>query len=192
MSSDSLEKLYQRIKKAYPDKRLVFGDGDKAAPVLLIGEAPGKDEVEAGRPFVGKAGKNLDRFLEEIALSRTDFYVTNVCKFRPTKISAKQTVSNRPPTKDEVIFAQPFLIEEIGLLAPKVIVTLGNTPLRAVTNERATIGDVHGKQIKITLNKKEYALFALYHPASIIYNPSLRLVCEQDMKMLRACLENIL
>ncbi len=192
MSLHSLEKLYQRIQEAYPGERLVFGDGDSGAPVLLIGEAPGRDEVSEGRPFVGKAGKNLDAFLAEIGLARADFYVTNVCKFRPTKTSAKNTVSNRPPTKKETAFAMPFLHEEIGLIAPKIIVTLGNTPLRAVAGDSATIGALHGVLRETTVGGVGYHLFPLYHPASIIYNPSLKETYQRDLALFSACVENIL
>lgn len=191
MKSKTLESLYRKIQRAYPGERLVFGDGNPNAPLLLVGEAPGRDEVAEGRPFVGRAGRNLDEFVESVGLARTDFYVTNVCKFRPTKTSAKNTVSNRPPTRDEVLFAQPFLHEEISLLAPKVIVTLGNTPLRAVADMSANIGQMHGKAAEILLEGREYRLFPLYHPASIIYNPSLKDTYVQDLKGLSACLENI-
>lgn len=192
MSLHSLKKLYKRIEEAYPGERLVFGDGEPAAPVLLIGEAPGRDEVNEGRPFVGKAGRNLDAFLAEIGLTRADFYVTNVCKFRPTKTSAKNTVSNRPPTKKEVAFAQPFLHEEIELIAPKIIVTLGNTPLRAVAGDVANIGALHGVLRETTIMGAPYHLFPLYHPASIIYNPSLKETYQRDLSLFSACVANIL
>lgn len=189
--SDALDALYQTIQKAYPEERLVFGDGNCAAPILLIGEAPGREEIEAGRPFVGKAGRNLDGFLEAAGLTRADFYVTNVCKFRPTKTSAKNTLSNRPPTKREAEAARPFLHDEIGLLAPKVVVTLGNTPLRAVSEETMCIGGVHGQLLETDINGRSYPLFPLYHPASVIYNPALKETYEQDIKRFSACLENI-
>lgn len=189
MNLNSLEKLYRRISGTYPGQELVFGDGKPDAGLMLVGEAPGRDEVAQKKPFVGKAGKNLTGFLETLGLSREELYVTNVCKFRPTKISAKNTVSNRPPTKEEILAAQPFLWEEIGLVAPRLIVTLGNTPLRAVRGFDANIGDYHGKPERADVGGKEYRLFALYHPASIIYNPSLKETYSRDLSNLAVLLE---
>ena len=147
---------------------------EKKPEIMLIGEAPGKDEVTQKKPFVGRAGKNLAEFLGASGLKREDLYVTNVCKFRPTKISAKNTVSNRPPTKEEILAARPFLHEEIRLVSPRLLVTLGNTPLHAVWDFSVNIGGCHGAAEKIMLEKNGYWLFPLYHPASIIYNPALK------------------
>ncbi len=184
MDSNSLERLYDRISGAYPGQELVFGDGKPDAGLMLVGEAPGRDEVAQKKPFVGRAGQNLTGFLKTLGLSRTEIYVTNVCKFRPTKVSAKNTVSNRPPTREEILAAQPFLWEEIRLVAPRLLVTLGNTPLRAVRGFNAVIGDHHGKAERISLGTGKYWLFALYHPASIIYNPSLKETYSQDLSNL--------
>lgn len=181
----SLSRLYKEIEAFYPETELVFGDGDAKASLLLIGEAPGRDEVGQKKPFVGKAGKNLNEFLEVLELRREQIYITNVCKFRPFKVSAKGTISNRPPTKQEVLAAQVFLHREIGEICPHMIVTLGNTPLRAVKNDpAATIGAFHGRPEKVVVEGREYLLFALYHPASIIYNPSLKEVYHSDLKSL--------
>ncbi|MEG2575986.1 MAG: uracil-DNA glycosylase, partial [Christensenella sp.] len=191
MKAQQLRELYARIQKNYPDERLVFGDGNIDARLLLIGEAPGKEEIAKGRPFVGKAGKNLDEFLTSLALTRENFYLTNVCKFRPTKTSAKNSISNRPPTKAEILAAQPFLREETAIIAPKIIVTLGNTPLRAVTDFSADIGKCHGRAV-CAANVGGAVLFALYHPASIIYNPSLKETYIQDISKLALLLQQIL
>lgn len=186
-----LNKLYQKIGAFYGDTPLVFGEGNARASLLVIGEAPGREEVIKGRPFVGKAGKNLDGFLQAVNLAREDIYITNVCKFRPHKISGRGTVSNRPPTKEEIGQASGFLREEIALITPQTIVTLGNTPLRAVLNDfSATIGAYHGRARKCKLDGKQYTLFALYHPASIIYNPAVKEIYGADLKALGAYLEN--
>ncbi|HBU12617.1 MAG TPA: uracil-DNA glycosylase [Clostridiales bacterium] len=179
-----LEALYDRMEKFY-DGELVLGEGPKNAAILLIGEAPGKDEVREKRPFCGKAGKNLDAFLQAIHMERQDIYITNVCKFRPFKVSEKGTVSNRPPKKCEVRQALPFLYEEIGLIAPRLIVTLGNTPLRACCGAfEKNIGEMHGRVVNVAIAEREYPLFALYHPASVIYNRSLNAVYEDDLRQL--------
>lgn len=167
-------------------KILVYGEGAQSARVALVGEAPGKEETMQQRPFVGKAGKNLDEFLEATGLSRQNIYITNVVKFRPVKYSPKGTVSNRTPTAEEIALFKPWLQEELRLIKPALIVTLGNVPLRALTSPKSVIGQAHGR-----LHEEEVLgtrLFALYHPASVIYNPALREVYAQDLQALRAVL----
>jgi len=188
-----MENLYKKIsieaEKKFPNRKIVFGDGDINSDIMLIGEAPGGDEEKQGKPFVGKAGKNLNEFLKSINLERSKLYVSNVVKLRPFKLSPKTNKPiNRPPDKTELEFFTPFLMEEIKILNPKLIVTLGNTPLRAVLDDKnASIGDYHGKITK----KGNINLFALYHPASIIYNQSLKEVYADDVKVLAEYISNI-
>jgi len=178
-----LEKL---IADIYEDesKVLVHGEGRTGARVMLIGEAPGQQETLKRRPFVGKAGKNLDEFLELAELERSELYVSNTVKFRPTKISAAGRVVNRPPTREEIRLFLPWLRREIELAAPEVIVTLGNVPLKALAGSKAVIGDCHGAW----LDAEGLRLYPMYHPASMIYNPSLREVYAQDVRRLAAWL----
>lgn len=158
-------------------KVLVFGEGRVGAPVMMIGEAPGEQESLQGRPFVGKAGKNLDAFLAQAGMDRAALYVTNVVKFRPTKVSAAGRTVNRPPTQEEVKLFLPWLLREIDLVAPKYIITLGNVPLKALTGRGSVIGEMHGQFIEWQGRQ----LFAMYHPASVIYNPGLKEVYSQDI-----------
>lgn len=158
-------------------KVLVFGEGRVGAPVMMIGEAPGEQESLQGRPFVGKAGKNLDAFLAEAGMDRSALYVTNVVKFRPTKISAAGRTVNRPPTQEEIKLFLPWLLREIELVDPKTIITLGNVPLKALTGRGSVIGELHGRFI----DWQGRQLFAMYHPASVIYNPSLKAVYSRDI-----------
>ncbi len=181
-----LERLRGELDRLVADlyegerKILVHGEGEAGARVMLVGEAPGEQETLQGRPFVGKAGRNLDEFLELAGLDRGELYVTNAVKFRPTKISAAGRTVNRPPTREEVNLFLPWLRREIELVAPGVIVTLGNVPLRALTGPRAVIGDVHGAfQLVDGLR-----LYPMYHPASLIYNPKLREVYGEDVRRL--------
>ena len=160
----------------------MHGEGEIGARVMLVGEAPGEQETLMGRPFVGKAGKNLDEFLELAGLERSQLYVTNAVKFRPTKRSAAGRTVNRPPTREEVSLFLPWLRREIELVAPEVIVTLGNVPLRALTGPKAVIGDVHGA----FQNADGLRLYPMYHPASLIYNPALREVYAEDIRRLSA------
>ena len=177
------------------EKRLVFGEGRCDHPeLMLIGEAPGAQEALEGRPFVGKAGKNLDGFLQAVKLRREDIWISNVVKIRPTKVSEKGTVSNRPPSREELALFRPYLYEEIHLVAPEVIVTLGNVALKSLAGEAAVIGDYHGTLCKADVayngTARTFSVFPLYHPASIIYNRSLTQVYADDLVRLRELLES--
>ena len=164
---------------------LVFGEGPEEKPVLmLIGEAPGEQEALHGRPFVGKAGKNLDAFLEAVHLNREEIYISNVVKIRPSKISAAGRVVNRPPSKEEKVLFAPWLMREIALVKPMALVTLGNVALQTFVED--TIGNRHGRWTKTTVQTPEgetmeMPLFALYHPASVIYNRSLKDTYDADL-----------
>ena len=189
------QKMCRFFQTLWPaeDKPIVLGEGQTDhPPVMLIGEAPGEQESLQGRPFVGKAGKNLDGFLQVLDLRREDIYISNVVKIRPTKVSEKGRVSNRTPNKEELALFTPYLLEEILLVQPKMIVTLGNVALKAICGPRAVIGDMHGRtvQVPVTHEKQtgEYPLFPLYHPASIIYNRSLQAVYDEDLAVLKTLL----
>lgn len=176
------------------EKPIVLGEGKcDHPPVMLIGEAPGEQESLQGRPFVGKAGKNLDGFLAVLAMNREDIYISNVVKIRPTKVSEKGRVSNRPPNKEELALFTPYLMEEILRVQPRMIVTLGNVALKALCGPKAVIGDMHGRETLVTVQHKkqsaEFPLFPLYHPASILYNRSLQEVYDGDLRALKGLLE---
>lgn len=163
-------------------RALVYGEGAFSAKLMMIGEAPGEQETLKGRPFVGKAGKNLDEFLALSGLKREEIYITNTVKFRPVKTSAAGRFVNRPPTKEEIALFLPWLRKEISLVKPILIATLGNVPLKALMGNAVTVGEVHGK----FLEADGVRLFPLYHPASLIYNPSLRDVYTEDVRRLGA------
>src|SRR5690606_11687110 len=99
---------------------LVFGEGNEDAQVVFVGEAPGEDEDLSGRPFVGRAGQLLDRILESVGLSRDEVYITNIVKFRPP--------GNRNPTPTEIAVSEPLLLEQLRVIRPQIIATLGNVP----------------------------------------------------------------
>lgn len=170
------------------ENALVFGEGPLHPKLMLIGEAPGEQETLMGRPFVGKAGKNLDHFLELAGMRREEIYISNAVKIRPTKTGKTGRISNRPPTKEEIALFRPWLLREIDLVAPQVIATLGNVPLFAVTGDRRlTIGEAHGRVMEAGETGRR--LFALYHPASLIYNRALEPVYEQDVCTLAAWID---
>ncbi len=178
------QELRSFIAGVMPGKEnaLVFGEGPQKPLLILIGEAPGEQETLMGRPFVGKAGQNLDHFLQLAGLQREEIYITNAVKIRPTKTGKTGRLSNRPPTKEEIALFRPWLLREIQETAPRMIATLGNVPLRAVTGKALSIGDVHGQ--KCVAGETGLTLFALYHPASLIYNRTLEEVYERDVRAL--------
>lgn len=163
----------------------VFGEGSERAYALLIGEAPGAEETRLGRPFVGKAGRQLDALIALFGVGRESVYISNVVKYRPVVRSAKST-RNRTPLPEEVTGSLPLLLSEIELIAPRVILTLGNTPLKAICRlakqKPPVIGGVHGTRRIILLGGTETTLIPLYHPASGIYNRSLVEVMEKDAR----------
>jgi len=147
----------------------VPGYGSAEAKIVLIGEAPGRNEDKAGRPFVGAAGKFLDEMLSSIKLKRQDVYITNIVKYRPPR--------NRDPSKKEVSTCALWLEEELEIIAPKVVVMLGRHSLNRFF-EKAKIKDVHGTVLKEKTenNYQKMVFFSLYHPAAGLYNKSLRKV----------------
>jgi len=179
----NIELAKKMSNSEYAYKRPVFGLGPENAKIALIGEAPGGEEEARGKPFVGKAGKNLTEFLNIIGLLRSEIYITNAVKLRPSKISPKTGKElNRSPNVAEIKFFNTFLHKELEIIAPKYIVTLGNVPLLAVTGQNLKIGDCHGTLIKAEAYEN---IFALYHPAAVIYNQSLKDVYLKDLAMLR-------
>lgn len=182
MKQKRLTQLKQQCERESSEPT-VFGEGNADARIILVGEAPGAKEVELQRPFVGQAGKNLDEFLEVLELNREDIYITNVVKIRPYKVNEKTgRKSNRPPSKKEIEQYGKYLDEEIDVIKPRIVVTLGNVPLKFVLkDQKAIIGEKHGQPISIG----EKYIFPLYHPASIIYNQQLKTTYIEDLHKLK-------
>ncbi|MBO4326407.1 MAG: uracil-DNA glycosylase [Clostridia bacterium] len=202
-----------RVKEAYlelvrrgklPDIEPMFvtGNGSGKEPVVLIGEAPGKEEVREGRPFVGPAGKILDELLERSGIERGKLYITNTVKYRLAAFGKRPgTFANRPVKTFEIELCSGWLAGELALIRPKLILTLGNTALRGVllcleTNigTCSGIGDVHGKKIgaEVRGTGETVTLMPLYHPASLIYNRELRPQYEHDLEEVKKCAQLIL
>lgn len=158
--------------------RPVFGEGNPHAELFFIGEAPGKKEDELGRPFVGAAGTFLDALLESIGLKREDVYISNIVKYRPPE--------NRDPTDEEKAQCLPWLLQEIAIIKPKVIVPLGRHALGHFLKE-ATIGSAHGKPFVMS---KSATVFPMYHPAAALHNGSLRSVLAADFQALKTFLNS--
>jgi len=182
---DELNKYWQencQCKLKETATQAVFGDGNPNSEIVFIGEAPGKSEDEQGRPFVGSAGKFLSEMLADIGLKREDIYITNIVKYRPP--------NNRDPEPKEKEDCNEWLINELKIISPKLIVFLGRHSMTRFFPE-AKISEVHGKLIIKKFpefNKKQYFL-PLYHPAAALYNGSMREVLIKDFKKILKALE---
>lgn len=163
---------------AFPGRILVPGEGSAKARIVMIGEAPGEKEEQLRRPFVGKAGENLNEFLRLSGIEREALYITNTVKFRPTEVGKSGKTVNRKPTKAEIEAFKPFLMKELNEIRPLCVVTLGNVPL-GVFVKNAAIGEVHGR----FLEAEGFRLYPMYHPASVIYNRSLRETYLKDVTL---------
>ena len=157
-------------------KNLVPGEGNLNSQVVFVGEAPGRDEDREGRPFVGAAGRLLTETLETVGLHRSDVYITNVVKRRPPR--------NRPPRKGEIAFFIPYLYRELKIIQPEVVCLLGSTAVRALLDR--PLGEVRGKIAKGGL----WTFFSTYHPAAVIYDPSLEKVLLEDMRRLKRIIDD--
>ncbi len=191
-NEEMLSEMYDDYACRFAGNEFVFGCGCIEPRLLLIGEAPGREEVKLSRPFSGKAGKNLDEFLGLAGIKREEIYITNAIKYRLSKENPKTgKLSNRPATREEITSSRSYLLREIGIICPSCIVTLGNVPLRAVTGDFAiNIGECHGVPATIKIEEREYLLFPLYHPASVIYNRELKQTCEADILRLHSLMRD--
>ncbi|MBN1824765.1 MAG: uracil-DNA glycosylase [Candidatus Eisenbacteria bacterium] len=154
----------------------VFGAGDESADVVLIGEAPGRREDESGVPFVGQAGKLLDKALEAVGLRREEIYIANVLKCRPPE--------NRNPKREEIEACRPFLEEQLALIRPRVLVPMGNFALNLFTRKRVSISKAHGQRFSWS----DRTVIPIYHPAAVLYNRSLETVLAEDFRRIVAFL----
>ncbi len=175
--------LFRNAKLGGAYESPVFGQGPDRPFLVLIGEAPGAEETKQSRPFVGKAGRQLDELLLLARIPRDEVYITNAVKYRPI-VDNGRTTRNRTPSREEIESSLPLLRAELLSLRPQCIATLGNVPLSSVLTlckmGRQVIGDAHGRPQHITLEDWTANLFPLYHPASAIYNRSLLDTCRDD------------
>jgi uracil-DNA glycosylase len=172
------EKLKERSAQRFGEDS-VFGEGTLSSRLAVVGEAPGKREVEEGRPFVGNAGKLLDELLKEAGIDRSKVYVTNVVKVRPTKEDGGRT-QNRPPRAGEVREGVEVLREELDLIEPEAMVLLGTTPAKALIKKSFTLKSEHGRLLDSELG---LPALATYHPAYLL---RLRGVESEDYGRMRS------
>lgn len=151
--------------------RLVIGDGNLNADIVFIGEAPGKSEDEQGIPFVGAAGKFLNVMLEAVGMERGDVYITNIVKYRPP--------NNRDPKQSEKEAFWPYLLKQLEIIQPKVVITLGRHSMGYFLPD-ANIGNDHGQPQRVQLGDQVFTVIPLYHPAAALYNGGLRQTLIDD------------
>ncbi len=175
---DSVQQLRQKILDSdvcpalrAQAKQLVMGDGSLDAEIVLIGEAPGKNEDEQGKPFVGAAGKFLNEMLAAAGMERGDVYITNIVKYRPP--------NNRDPEPDEKKAFWPYLLKQIEIIKPKVIITLGRHS-GAYFIPDLHISTDHGRPRNVVYHGLEFLVVPLYHPAAALYNGALRQTLIDD------------
>lgn len=169
---EKLDLLKKAVEKSYPDKKLVFHDGSPDAKVMLIGEAPGKDEEKQGVPFIGRGGRLLMETLAELGYKRSDFYISNIVKYRPqTPEGATLT-----PSDKEIAIFKPLIEKEISVVEPKIVVVLGRIAMMGL-GISGMISQNHGKILEHEMRK----ILVAYHPAAILRNMNLLSIFRNDL-----------
>ena len=173
-------------------KNLVPGDGNPDADVVFIGEAPGKNEDEQGKPFVGAAGKFLSEMLSGIGMERKDIFITNIVKYRPP--------NNRDPLPEEKKFFWPYLVRQLEVIQPKVVVTLGRHSMEYFLPGQK-ISTIHGQPKRVRMahlkdqpgigNELSVVIMPLYHPAAALYNGGMRQTLIEDFNTIPAIIKQL-
>ena len=180
---EKLEKLKQNIqsikncnlKKSATN--IVFGDGNTNAKIMILGEGPGAQEDAEGIPFVGRAGKLLDKMLNSINLNREKVYISNVVNYRPPE--------NRRPTEEEIARYLPYLKTHIEIINPKILILLGSTALNTIIGNEEVISRARGKWIQKEIGKIKPWIIASFHPAFLMRQPEQKKMAWIDLKMVR-------
>ncbi len=169
-------------------QHLVFGAGSHDPQVLFIGEAPGANEDKQGLPFVGSAGKHLNSLLDSIGMARESVYITSILKYRPP--------NNRPPTMDEIKAHTPYLLDQIRIIQPPLVVTLGNFATRFILSGMDIkkmpsvpgITQIHGQLQRIHFEGVDLRVLPFFHPAALLYKRPLKKLLEEDFKKINLLL----
>ncbi len=205
MFPQHLKKLGLERIEPYQTEGFVPGKGPQNPKIMLIGEAPGRNEIVQGEPFIGRAGDKLTEFMEYIGLTREEIYITSVVRSRPYKIvettdkegNKVTKTPNRAPNQKEILAHAPLLDYQIQEMDPEIIVTLGNIALKRLVGKAYKISESHGKLIKSPIlelqdledkhyvwSDQVYKVFPLYHPAAIFYNGGLLQEIYKDLDAL--------
>jgi len=186
-TAESLDELralldsYDGVSLRKTASRLVFADGNPRARVMLVGEAPGRDEDREGLPFVGRAGQLLDRMLAAIGLDRSKVYIANVVPWRPP--------GNRTPTPPEIALCLPFIKRQIELVDPDILVLLGGSAAGALTGAKDGILRLRGRWFDYDTGRRTIKALATLHPAYLLRTPSQKKLAWRDFRALKAELE---
>jgi len=174
----------RRCRLAQTRTQVVFGVGNPRADLMFVGEAPGFHEDKQGLPFVGQAGKLLDKLLASIGLERSDVYIANVLKCRPP--------GNRDPMPDEIELCETYLFRQIEAIEPKLVATLGNFATKLLSGKQLGITRVHGQEQEVTLGGTRVLLYPIYHPAAALYTPRMLEVLEEDFRRIPELMGRVL
>ena len=177
---NKLKKKIKLIKNCDLKKNatnIVFGDGNINSKIMIIGEGPGAQEDAEGKPFVGRAGKLLDKMLASIQLNRKKVYISNVVNYRPPE--------NRTPSEIEIERYLPYLKSHIEIISPKILILLGKTALNALIGNEAVISKARGKWIEKEIGTAKPRVIASYHPAFLMRQPEQKKFAWIDLKMIR-------
>ena len=177
---DKLKKKIQLIKNCdlkNSATNLVFSDGNISSKIMIIGEGPGANEDAVGKPFIGRAGKLLDKMLASIKLDRTKVYITNVVNYRPPE--------NRRPTETEIQRYLPYLISHIEIIKPQILLLLGSTSLNTLIGDEEVISKARGKWIQKDIGNVKPWIIVSFHPAFIMRQPEQKKWTWIDLKMIR-------
>lgn len=183
-SLEELEALLREFEDCslrFTAKNLVFSDGNPAARVMFVGEAPGADEDRIGKPFMGRSGQLLDRMMAAIGLDRTQAYIANIVPWRPP--------GNRDPTPQEVAICQPFIERQIALAAPEILVSLGNPATKALTGTKDGILRARGRFQPYSAEGRKIQVLPMLHPAYLLRQPVQKRFAWRDFRLLRATLD---
>ena len=177
---EKLKKKFRTIKDCdlkISATNLVFGDGNINSKIMIVGEGPGANEDAQGLPFVGRAGKLLDKMLASINLDRKKVYISNVVNYRPPE--------NRKPTNEEIQRYLPYLISHIEIINPKIILLLGSTALNTLISDEEVISKARGKWIQKEVGSVKPWIIASFHPAFLMRQPEQKKFSWIDLKMIR-------
>jgi len=181
---DDLESLRKTVESCHlcdlakSRRKVVFGEGNPQAELMFVGEGPGATEDNTGRPFVGRAGELLTRMIENVLfLKREQVYIANIVKCRPP--------GNRVPTPTEAFACRPYLLKQIELIRPKIVMTLGGTAYRYLTNDETPVSRIRGHIIRTD----SYWIVPTFHPSYLLRNPSAKKLAWEDLIKVRELLE---
>ncbi|MYL35004.1 uracil-DNA glycosylase [Pontibacillus yanchengensis] len=212
MFPKELVELAQKRIAPYQTEGFVTGKGPMNPKIMFIGEAPGRNEIEKGEPFIGRAGDQLNAFMEQIGLTRDDVYITSVVRSRPYKVVEKTDkdgnliikTPNRAPTKKEMVAHAPLLDYQIQHMNPSIIVTLGGIALKRLLGNEYKITETHGQLLEKPIyqlrnfndhhyspSKHSHLIFPTFHPASVFYRQVLKETIYEDFHRLGEVLDKM-